>query len=177
MRLMTNSRCFASVMLIMACISAAQAASNVVGWGANLGGGLDAPDGEYIIAAAGYHRSVGLLSDGTIAAWTSSWPAPAGTFIAVDVGYSSYVAIRADGTAVCWGDGGPCIGRGTFTAVSLSRHCVLAIRTDGTLAEWDEVGGLGVPGGTFRAVSAGIETSHLLALGTDGTLVAWGDNR
>ena len=139
--------------------------------------------GKTVVAVkAGYHHSLALCSDGTLAAWGANYYGQLGNNSATD----STVPIFVSPTGILVGK--------TVVAVSAGLIHSLALCSDGTVAAWGEnyYGQLGnnsttnstVPvlvsqpgvlsGKTVVAITAG--SSHSLALCSDGTVAAWGAN-
>src|SRR5438046_893328 len=82
----------------------ADSSGQVVGWGDNSYGQLNAPSGNFIATKAllSVYSSLGLTSDGTLAGWgqnsNSVIGIPSGTFTALAAGGNFGVAIKSDGT-------------------------------------------------------------------------------
>ena len=139
----------------------------------------------YIIAvSAGYYHTVGLRSDGTVAATggnnygqcnVSGWT----DIVSVSAGEEHTVGLRSDGTVVATGDNnyGQCNVSGWTDIVSVSAgfdHTV-GLRSDGTVVATGENndGQCNVSGWTdIVSVSAGFD--HTVGLRSDGTVVATG---
>ncbi|WP_395739382.1 choice-of-anchor D domain-containing protein [Prosthecobacter sp.] len=173
----------------------------VASWGSNFngqlgsGGGTSFPvpmpvtitgtplSGKTLIShAAGGAHSLGLCSDGTLAAWGSNSNGQLGnnsasdsstpvavsssgvlagrTVVAVAAGTSHSLALCSDGTVAAWGyNSNGQLGNNSTT----DSRVPVAVSTSGVLA-----------GKTVVAVAAG--SSHSLALCSDGTVAAWGAN-
>ncbi len=143
--------------------------------------------GPYI-AGGGWH-SLGVKSDGTVAAWgqntygQATAPAPNADFAAVAGGSEHSLGLKSDGTIVAWGhnDNGEAnvpAPNANFTAVAAGFDHSLGLKSDGTIAAWGKnfYGETSVPAPNtnFTAVAAGGQ--HSLGLKSDGTIVAWGYN-
>jgi alpha-tubulin suppressor-like RCC1 family protein len=140
--------------------------------------------GKTIIGiAAGYHHSMALCSDGTLAAWGSnnlgqlgenSYPVAklvpvaviqsgvlsGKTPIAIAAGHDHSLALCSDGTLAVWGDNtNGQLGNNSTTQSNVPA----AVLQSGVLS-----------GKTVTSIAAGV--SHSLALCSDGTLATWGDN-
>ncbi len=108
------------------------------------------PNAGFVGVATGNYHSMGLRSDGTIAAWgmcdveQCDVPPPNAGFTAIAAGDSHSLALRPDGSIAAWGS--------------------------------NEMGQLNVPAPNtgFVAISAGF--LHSLALKSDGSIVGWGRN-
>ena len=139
-------------------------------------------------AGGGWH-SLGLKSDGTVAAWgqntygQANVPAPNADFAAVAGGSEHSLGLKSDGTIVAWGhnDHGETnvpAPNANFTAVAAGFDHSLGLKSDGTIAAWGQstYGQTSVPApnADFAAVAAGGQ--HSLGLKSDGTIVAWGYN-
>ncbi len=139
--------------------------------------------GKTVVAvAAGSLHALALCSDGTVAAWGSSYYGQLGndttgsssvpvavsrsgvlsskTVVAVAAGGGHSLVVCSDGTVAAWGDNsdGQLGKSGTYGA-----RVPVAVTSTGVLA-----------GKTVLAVAAG--DAHSLALCSDGTTVAWGNN-
>jgi len=140
--------------------------------------------GKYpVIGAAGGSHSLGLASDGTVAAWglntngqlgnnsttqstvpvavtTSSGALLGKTVVAVSAGLSHSLALCSDGTVASWGlNTNGQLGNGSTTQSTVPVAVTIS----------------GVPATRIvLAISAG--SSHCMALCSDGTVVAWGLN-
>ncbi len=157
---------------------------NPAGWIADSGLVEERP---YI--AGGSRHSLGLKSDGTIAAWgdnlsgQTTLPAPNANFVAVAAGGHHSLGLKSDGTIMAWGFGlygqtDPPEPNANFVAVAGGGFHSLGLRSDGTIAAWgnNDRGqtSVSVPNTNFVAVAAGFY--HSLGLKSDGTIVAWGEN-
>ncbi len=173
----------------------------VASWGSNFngqlgsGGGTSFPvptpvstagtplSGKTLIAqSAGGAHSLGLCSDGTLAAWGSNSNGQMGnnsttdssvpvavsnsgvlagkTVVAVAAGASHSLALCSDGTVAAWGyNSNGQLGNNTTTDSKVP----VAVTTSGVLA-----------GKTVISVTAGLY--HSLVLCSDGTVIAWGYN-
>ena len=80
-----------------------------VGWGCNSDGQGDVPADIVALSGGGVH-SLGLRSDGTIAAWGDNYygqcdaPPPNADFVAVEGGGYHSLGVKSDGMIVAWGD-------------------------------------------------------------------------
>jgi len=142
-----------------------------------------------VAAAAGGDHSLGLRSDGTIAAWGSNEagqcdvPSPNEEFEAIATGYDHCLGLRDDGTLAAWGDNayGQCSvpsPNSDFVAIAAGHFHSLGARSDGTVVAWgmNTTGQCNVPSpnADFVAVAGG--QYHSAGLRSDGTIVAWGNN-
>jgi alpha-tubulin suppressor-like RCC1 family protein len=108
------------------------------------------PNSGFVAVATGNYHTMGLRSDGSIAAWgmcdvgQCDIPPPNAGFTAISAGDSHSLGLRQDGSIAAWGD--------------------------------NEQGQLNVPppNSGFTAISAGL--LHSLALKADGSIVGWGRN-
>jgi alpha-tubulin suppressor-like RCC1 family protein len=161
-----------------------------VGWGANNLMQTTIPPGlgDVQSLAAGAVFSLGLRSDGTVAAWGSNLygervvPNGLSGVVAIAAGCYHAVALKSNGSVTVWGDG--FYGQRTVppSAVDLvaiaagGRHS-LGVRNNGAVVAWgnNAYAQITVPSGLesgVRSVAAGL--THSVALRTDGTVVAWG---
>ncbi len=133
--------------------------------------------------SAGYGKTCGLRSDGTVACWGwnddgQSTPST-GTFVQVSAGGYHTCGLRSDGTVACWGQNGngqATPPAGTFVQVSAGEWHTCGLKTDGTVSCWgyNYVGETTPPAGTFLQVSAG--TYATCGVRSDGTVACWGSN-
>ena len=108
------------------------------------------PNSGFTAVASGNYHTMGLRSDGSIAAWgmcdveQCNVPPPNSGFTAIAAGDSHSLGLRQNGSIAAWGD--------------------------------NEQGQLNVPSPNsgFVAISAGL--LHSLALKSDGSIVGWGRN-
>jgi hypothetical protein len=156
-----------------------QGETNVEGWGFDVYGAVDVPDGTYTEVSAGYSFALGLRADGTIAAWgsdefnTGVLDCPTGTFTSVSADpYGAWAAgLRTDGTIAAWGDdmyGQLEVPSGTFISVSADGYFGSALRSDGTAVLWGSGSELEYSG-PFTALAGGV------GLRPDGTVQDLGD--
>ena len=145
------------------------------------------PGGPYV--AGGVIHSLGVKSNGSIAAWgynvdgQCTVPAPNADFTAVAAGYTHSLGLKSDGTIAAWGDeaSGLCAvpaPNADFTAIAADNQHSLGLKSDGSIAAWgDNYYGqtdVPAPNADFMAVAAG--SQHSLGLKSDGSIVAWGEN-
>ena len=143
--------------------------------------------GPYI-AGGGWH-SLGVKSDGTVAAWgqntygQANAPAPNADFVAVAGDSEHSLGLKSDGTIVAWGhndDGETNVPapNANFTAVAAGFDHSLGLKSDGTIVAWGQntygQANVPAPNADFVAVAAGGQ--HSLGLKSDGTIAAWGYN-
>ena len=136
--------------------------------------------------SAGYSHTVGLKSDGTVAAEGNNrygqcdvgdWA----DIVAVSAGPSHTVGLKADGTVVAVGgnDEGQCdVGDWTdIVAVSAGPAHTVGLKADGTVvAVGDNYGGQCDVGDWTDIVAVSAGSLHTVGLKTDGTVVAVGYN-
>ena len=157
---------------------------NPAGWIADSGLVRGGP----YIAGGGWH-SLGVKSDGTVAAWgqntygQANAPAPNADFVAVAGGSEHSLGLKSDGTIVAWGhnDDGEInvpAPNADFTAVAAGFDHSLGLKSDGTIVAWGQntygQASVPAPNADFVAVAAGGQ--HSLGLKSDGTIAAWGYN-
>ena len=169
----------------------------LVGWGGNTFGELMTPaTADFGKLATGQNHSLGLKSDGTVAAW-AGWNgygqltvppglnqvvevAAGGDFWADDSSHS--LALKADGMVVGWGyddeDGThvPPAGLAGVVEISAGRSHDMALKSDGTVVAWgsNQYGQCDVPPGLQGVVAVSAGGFFSLALKSDGTVVSWG---
>lgn len=170
----------------------------VIGWGGNAGGELRSPDhAPFYKIATGQQHSLGLRTDGTVAAWAGanqygqlSVPAGLHDVVAVAAGGDFWIAesahslaLKRDGKVVAWGcnsDGQVSIPAGLtdVTRIAAGRAHSLALKLDGTVVAWgcNLHGQCSVPPGLDDVISIAAGGFYSIALKSDGTLVSWGDN-
>jgi hypothetical protein len=144
--------------------------ARIVAWGANSFGQTNVPYLPYVTAVAGgWHHSVALRTDGTVAVWgdnnrgQTNVPPGLSNVVAIASRSGDHImALRTDRRVVVWGDnsyGQTNVPAGLSNVVAIAAgglHC-LALKSDGTAVSW----------GLFRTVPAGL--SNLVAVaGGDG---------
>ncbi|RYD24402.1 MAG: hypothetical protein EOP88_00310 [Verrucomicrobiaceae bacterium] len=170
----------------------------VIGWGGNASGELRSPDhAPFYKIATGQQHSLGLRTDGTVAAWAGanqygqlSVPAGLRDVVAVAAGGDFWIsesahslALKRDGTVVAWGcnsDGQVSVpaGLSDVTRIAAGRAHSLALKQDGTVVAWgcNLHGQCIVPAGLDDVIAIAAGGFYSIALKSDGTLVSWGDN-
>lgn len=126
--------------------------SQIVSWGDDSGGQIDAPTNLFdaVAVAGGEYHSVAIRHDGSLMAWglddvgqidvpTNSLP-----FVAVSAGADHNLAIAEDGSVVAWGR--------------------------------DDIGQTDIPAAVSSVLSVAAGDSHSLALLASGAVIPWGDN-
>jgi len=142
-----------------------------------------------LAVAAGENHSLGVRSDGSVAAW-GDWgygqcdvPSPNADFIAVAGGSRHSLGLKSDGTIVAWGSNGNLqrnvpAPNADFVAVAAGYHHSLGLKSDGTIVAWGFNGygqcDVPLPNADFVTVAAG--AFHSLGLKSDGMIVALGWN-
>lgn len=170
----------------------------VIGWGGNAAGELRSPDeAPFYKFTTGQQHSLGLRTDGTVAAWAGlnqygqlSVPAGLRDVVAVAAGGDFWVAdsahslaLKRDGTVTGWGcnsDGQISVPEGLsdVTRVAAGRAHSLALKQDGQVEAWgcNLHGQCAVPEGLDDVIAIAAGGFYSIALKSDGTLVSWGDN-
>jgi alpha-tubulin suppressor-like RCC1 family protein len=145
------------------------------------------PNSGFVAVATGNYHSMGLRSDGTIAAWgmcdveQCDVPVPNSGFTAIAAGDSHSLALRQDRSIAAWGSNEqgqlavPQPNTG-FVAISAGLLHSLALRSDGSIVGWGRnVSGETIPPAPntdWVAISAGGYTS--MGLKSDGSIHKWG---
>jgi alpha-tubulin suppressor-like RCC1 family protein len=148
---------------------------------------VPAPNSGFVAVATGNYHSMGLRSDGSIAAWgmcdveQCNLPMPNTGFTAIAAGDSHSLALRQDGSIAAWGDdeqgqlGVPQPNTG-FVAIAAGLLHSLALRADGSIVGWGRnVSGETVPpvpNSDWVAIAAGGYVS--MGLKSDGSIRKWG---
>ncbi len=99
------------------------------------------PNTDFVAAAAGYHHSLGLKSDGSIVAWGDNHygecmvPAPNTGFVAIAAGGGHSLGLKTDGSIVGWGadyygQSDTPASDGGFVAITAGVWHSLALRAD-----------------------------------------------
>lgn len=170
----------------------------VSGWGGNAAGELRSPDhAPFYKIATGQQHSLGLRTDGTVAAWAGanqygqlSVPAGLNDVVAVAAGGDFWIsesahslALKRDGTVVAWGCNSDRqisvpTGLSEVTRIAAGRAHSLALKQDGTVVAWgcNLHGQCTVPPGLDDVIAIAAGGFYSIALKSDGTLVSWGDN-
>ena len=153
-------------------------------WGADDAGQSDAPDGQFVVVAAGARHSCGVLLDGSVMCWgaddAGQSDAPDGEFVSVAVGTIHSCGVRRDGLVRCWGLDGHAAAEnaptGELSQVSVGAHHSCGIRATGLVYCWgySADGQAAAPAGeSLAAVAAG--ERHSCGLSSGGTVICWGD--
>ncbi len=137
--------------------------------------------------AGGWHHTLGIRPDGTVAAWgydVQGQVSGAGSVngaTAVSGGSYHSLALRTNGTIAAWGqdDFGAVSGASSIsgaTSISAGHHFSLALLSNGTVAAWgiDSYGRVAGASSVTGATSISAGNLHALALRADGTVAAWG---
>jgi alpha-tubulin suppressor-like RCC1 family protein len=166
----------------------------VTGWGYNLFGQADIPEGvtDVVDVAAGGWHSVVQKRDGTVIAWGSnqfgqtSIPSELRNPTKITAGFYHTLAISQSGTITGWGknDAGQIpttsqLGPAPIRSVAAYGDYTVFVRADGTIGysgAFESSHPLVTPpaGNDYIAVSTG--AVHAAALKRNGTVVAWGMN-
>jgi hypothetical protein len=169
------------------------APSTVIAWGKNNYGQTNVPSGlsNVVAIAGGWHHSLALKSDGTVAGWGQWVDGGTGQPVAVS-GVSNAVAIaggifntlilKNDGTVTVLGTNNIAnqtnVPAGLSNVVSISAGGLdfLALKDNGTVVGWGDngCGESSVPAGLSNVVQIAAGSAHSLALKKDGTVVGWG---
>lgn len=163
---------------------------DVVGWGNNINGQLNAPAAlDAVAISAGDWHAIALKDDGTVSVWGTTGndlqtiPGNAVDLAAVSAGDTHNAVLREDGTVVTWGNNSygqidiP-VGLNTVIDVQGGRRHTVALRADGTLYAWgtNDLGEIDVPEGEDDVVEIAVGAHHTVALRSDGTIFAFGEN-
>jgi alpha-tubulin suppressor-like RCC1 family protein len=181
----------AAVLTLAVCISNAEAATAVVGWGRNdfgqatMPGGLTSPTA----ISAGLYHSLAIRSDGSVVAWgwnsqgQSDVSSLSGRFVAAEAGYQHSVLLSSSGSIVCIGDDshGQCAVPPKLPfarAIGVGDDFTLAVLADGSVRAWgrNSSGQLDVPSGLSGVMACTGGAEFALALGVHGAVTAWGRN-
>ncbi len=126
--------------------------NNLVGWGSNFFGESVPPAGTFTHVSAGVLFSVGMRTNGTVAAWgvnsLHQLDVPVGLshVIKISCGDAHTLALLANGTVVAWGENHDhqCdvpVALDHVVAISASSNNSLALRSDGTWVGWGDAAG------------------------------------
>jgi len=133
----------------------------LVCWGSNKKGGMDAPTGQFKTVALGRGVGCGIRDDDTISCWGNGRygpikDVPNGPFASVAVGDGWACALNDEGIPSCFGEGfaAPQTAMRSI-AVDLDYACGIQ-KADGALVCWGEVPDLALPTGVFD----GVESAH-----------------
>ena len=169
-------------------------AAEVIGWGLNDYGQLNAPsalsDVVAIATAGGFADvegaySLALLVDGTVTGWgichegQTSIPSDLTNAVAIAAAPYHCLALRSNGTVTGWGntDWGratPPAGLSNVVAISANYYHSLALTDRGSVVAWGAVGPVPIGLSNLTAIAAGL--GHSLALKADGQVVGWGNS-
>ena len=142
-----------------------------------------------ITVDAGYWYSLGIKSDGTVAAWGSNVagetnvPTDLSDVVSVSAGNFHNLALKSDGTVTAWGadtSGQVSLPQDLsgVIAVAAGGNSSLVLKNDGTVLGWgcNCSGQVSIPQDLSDVVAISVGGLHVLALKSNGTVVAWGDN-
>jgi alpha-tubulin suppressor-like RCC1 family protein len=148
---------------------------------------VPSPNSGFVGVATGNYHSMGLRSDGSIAAWgmcdveQCNVPPPNSGFTAIAAGDSHSLALRLDGSIAAWGDNEqgqlnvPTPNTG-FVAIAAGLLHSIALKSDGSIVGWGRnVSGETVPptpNSDWVAIAAGGYVS--MGLKSDGSVRKWG---
>ena len=178
---------------------------SVVAWGAGGPQSTNSPDREknrwmhfgqavppaglkgVLLVAAGYHHSLALKRDGTVAAWGENTegqcaiPSGLSDVVAVSAGYLHSLALRRDGRVVAWGGNADQQSKVPanlvdVVAVAAGLAHSVALRRDGGVIAWgsNEDGQCNVPANLTNVIAIASGRSHSIALRGDGSIAVWG---
>ena len=142
-----------------------------------------------ITVDSGYWYSLGIKSDGTVAAWGSNMagetivPTDLTDVVSVSAGNFHNLALKSNGTVAAWGSNGAGqidvpTGLSDVIVVAAGGNSSLALKNDGTVLAWgcNCSGQVNIPQDLSDVVAISVGGLHSLALKSNGTVVAWGDN-
>lgn len=168
----------------------ADAQTGIAGWGYRV---FDSrwTTASFLDVSAGQIFTVGVLSNGELAAWGSNYPGmcnvpapgPGLTFVAVSAGWDHALALRNDGIVVGWGNnlhGKATSPGGAFTQVAAGNYHSIGLRPNGRVDGWGwnafgQAQTQFPPNGTVFVQIAAKE-HFSLARRSDGQVIAWGQN-
>lgn len=167
-------------------------APQVVGWGNNSYGQLNAPSdlkNVVSIKATSGTSTLALQSDGSVRGWgrndhgQKDMPPGLPKVASIAAGPFHSLAVHFNGLVTAWGykSFGACDvppGLGDVVAVEAGRTFSLAMRRDGTVVAWglNDNGECNVPANLSGVTSISAGGKFCLALRSDGKVVAWGNN-
>ncbi len=162
---------------------ALQESGEVVCWGNNDHGQLDAPPGRFRSVSAGPTHTCGLRESREVVCWggneNGQAEAPSGRFRTVSAGWDRTCALQESREVLCWGNSEFVQSRvpaGPFLSVTTGWSYACALRPSGEVVCWGSGDGVRaeMPSGSFYSVSAG--TDHLCGLRRSGEVVCWSTN-
>jgi len=162
---------------------------SIVAWGSNYSEcGFPSPNSGFVaIANAGGH-SLGLKTNGSIAAWGFGWgfplcdvPSPNSGFIAIETAFEHNLCLKANGSIVAWGnnDYGQCnipSPNDGFVAIAAAYQHSLGLKADGSIVAWgsNSDGRCDIPSPNSDFIAIAARWYHSLGLKADGSIVVWG---
>lgn len=157
-----------------------RADGSVVGWGRNLHGQTNIPNGlkNVVQVAAGMQFSLALDKDGNVSVWgdTRIKPSDVRDVAALSASVRA-LALKSDRTVFSWDTyPGMLLKLTNIVAIAAGGGQYernLALKNDGTVVAW---GDEGVPAGLSNVTAIAVGEAHTLALKKDGTVYGWGDN-
>lgn len=170
---------------------AIRTSGEIVCWGDNEYGQIDAPTGRFKLVSVGRYHSCAIRNTGEAACWGANHlgqsAAPAGSFRSLSATFLHTCGVRRTGAIFCWGSEDILADppAGTFREVVTTPQHTCAIRESGAISCWattdiDQEGlppalaDQAPPEGAFRSLSVG--DGHACALRESGETACWGDN-
>ncbi len=137
--------------------------------------------------AAGSSHALGVLRDGTVAAWAVDpfrqldVPSNLRRVVAIGAEQDYNLALHDDGSVSAWGTGPatnvpPSLGG--VVRIAAGRYHALALLKDGSVVAWgnNSYGETNVPADLREVVAIAAGDNHSVALQADGTVRVWGRN-
>jgi subtilisin-like proprotein convertase family protein len=166
--------------------------ANVIVWGANNAGQLNAPTNKNVTAIAGaYDHNLALTTNGQVIAWgdntfgQATVPAVFSNQVTAAVAGGEYysLALKSDGTVSSWGanffnETNVPAGLSNVVTIAGGQYSSLALQNNGSVVAWGAETIFpvltNVPAGASNTVAVAGGGYHSLALRNDGTVSAWG---
>jgi hypothetical protein len=154
----------------------------VVAWGNNQSNQCDVPYGltNAVMLSGNNHRTIALLSDGTLKSWGDDSPTNLAGVSMIASGLNHDLALLTNGTVKVWGNNifGELNAPFPITngmVVSAQGFNSLVLTSNGTVVAWgDNSGVTNIPSDLTNVMAIACGGQHNLAVKADGTVVAWG---